>query len=316
MSLLSAKMAIVTATAHSIQSQECRVSWTSRQRGTPSPQLYTVVNGQELTVPEGWGENAFGMQVYYSPTFLGVVPAFAIGVQKALDDGYDLIACLHDDLLIEQDGWNQEVYRIFKTCPKAGLVGFGGGLGLADPQIYQKPYDPMQLARRGFISNMRDAEAHGTRVTSAQPIAVLDGFSQIGTKEYWRGLPQVGRQTVTRCPGCQSSGFSVSATPGRCQFCDGFEGGAREWNNLFSLMESWGLVHHAYDAALGAFAKQLGYQVWLCPIACHHYGGRTAVGNAEYQAWARKQTPAGDQGFWREAHRIVYDKFRGVLPIN
>lgn len=292
---MAAKLAIVTATADPTGSAECRVSWDEHLARTTGilRKSYLVVNGEHAgahDVEEGWHENAFGLQTYGSKAFLGVVPAFAIGVQKALDDGAEIIACFHDDLLIEQAGWDEEVLRLFKTCPKAGLVGFGGARGLADPNIYQTPYNPMQLARRGFMSNMRDAEAHGARVEAAQPIAVLDGFSQIGRAEFWRGK---FRQQPT-LP-------AITAVTG---------------TNLFDKMREWGLIHHAYDAALGAFAKQLGWQVWLAPIRCHHFGGRTAVGNAAYQAWAQGQAPGGDQGFWQQAHRIVYDRFKGILPVN
>lgn len=290
------KLAIVTATANPIEAEPCMLSWI--RPGDPT-QVYVVYNGipHQREVVEGWNASddprVWG---YYSEVFLGMVPAFAIGVQKALDDEADLIACFHDDLEILDPTWVDQVQRIFKVCPHAGLVGFGGALGLAHPHIYQLPYDPMQLARRGFLSNMRDAEAHGQRTTSPQRIAVLDGFSQIGTAAFWRGWrhDSTGRLYEGLRP-------TSSMAPG--------------WN-LFTLMQSWGLVHHAYDAALGAFAKQLGYQVWLAPVACHHYGGRTAVGNAQYQAWAQSQVANGDQGFWREAHRIVYDRFRGILPVN
>jgi hypothetical protein len=40
------------------------------------------------------------------------------------------------------------------------------------------------------------------------------------------------------------------------------------------------------------------------------------VGDPNYQQWARQQDPAGDQGFWKQAHRIVYNEFTDVLPID
>jgi hypothetical protein len=195
------------------------------------------------------------------------------------------------------------------------LVGFGGGLGLGAADIYQTPYDPMQLARVGFISNMKDAELHGARTTSYQPIAVLDGFSQIGTRRYWQGHARQGAPAVTLCPTCGGKGFAPSARANHCGFCDGQENNDTD-ETLFSLMQSWGIVHHAYDAALGCFARRLGYQVWLAPIACHHYGGQTAVGDPGYHTWAQQQTEGGDAGFWQHAHGVVYHEFKDVLPIR
>ncbi len=114
----------------------------------------------------------------------GVVPAFAGGVADAYMADAEIIACLHDDLLIEQDGWDTLVLDWFDSHPQCLLVGFGGGKGLGAPDIYQTPYDPMQLARVDFVSNMRDAEAHGRRVTVPTRVACLDGFSQIGRADF------------------------------------------------------------------------------------------------------------------------------------
>ena len=72
----------------------------------------------------------------------------------------------------------------------------------------------------------------------------------------------------------------------------------------------------AMDAALACLAKRFGWEVWCLPVACHHHGGLTAVADARYHAWARQQRPHGDLTFWAEAHRIVYDEFRDVLPIR
>lgn len=263
---------------------------------------------------------------YYSSEILGVVPAFAIGVQRALEDGADIIACLHDDLLIQQYAWDLTVKHFFYAHPRCGLVGFGGGTGLGAGDIYQTPYNPMQLARQDFVSNMQDAEAHGRRGLVPERVACLDGFSQIGRREFWRGFG-ADRPNVI-CPTCKSTGFGASAwKAGQCLFCDGTEGGDPPQSDLFSLMQSWGVVHHFYDGMLGAFAKRLGWEVWMLPVAVHHLGGQTAVGDPAYHQWANQQltiteehtdtvSATGDQAFWRRAHEIGYAQFKDVLPIR
>jgi hypothetical protein len=231
--------------------------------------------------------------------YLGPVPAFKIGVDLALQvtapDG--IIACLHDDLLIEEPNWDAKVRSFFNTYPDCGLAGFGGGTGLGADDIYRSPYGPMQLARQDFVSNMRDAEAHGRRSTLPVQVACLDGFSQIGRVRYWQGV--------------------------------GAEGGVE--GRPFDRLTAAGVIHHAYDAYLGAYAIDRGWQVWMLPIRCHHYGGQTAVGDAGYQQWAKQQTIKGigvdpetqelvtiegDTKLWIDAHRIVYDLLRGVLPLR
>lgn len=290
---MSAKFAIVTATLDYVRAEDCLTSWIQH---TQQPgDLYTVYQGIGNVEWEGVAHHSFLLR---TREILGVVPAFALGVQKALDDGAEVIACLHDDLEILEDGWDQTVLNLFKACPRAGLCGFGGGKGLGSDDIYQTPYNPMQLARQTFISNMKDAEAHGMRVEVAQPVACLDGFSQIGRADFWRGLAY-DRPWMEHSP--------EGVVP------------------LFQKMQSWGVTHHFYDGMLGCLAKRLGWQTWFLPVKCHHFGGRTAVGDARYIEWANTQRPtglidtaqpSGDQIFWLEAHQIGYDQFRDVLPIR
>jgi hypothetical protein len=218
------------------------------------------------------------------------VKAFRQGVNAALAECPDaeVIACFHDDLEITHAGdWVARVLRHFDEHRACGLAGFGGALGLGSDDLYKVPYEPTQLARQGFRSNLVDATAHGGRSLFPERVACLDGFSQIGRREFWEGR-------------------------------DGRTGDApktwmeRPWDKLDQL----GMVHHFYDGALGCLAKRYGWETWYLPIACQHHGGRTAVGDAGYHAWAATQVAHGDQGFWQEAHRLGYDEFKDVLPLR
>lgn len=230
-----------------------------------------------------------------SPDYLGVVPAFARGCQLALRayPNAEVIACLHDDLLLHEPGWDTQLLDHFDTYPACGLAGFGGAWGLGDEQAGIGEYRPTWLVRRGFMSNMQDAEAHGTRVLEPRRIAALDGFSQVFRASMLHGT-SAGYRTVFR-PSLPERGI-----------------------NLFGLLEQWGVMHHAYDAATGAFARLLGWETWLLPFACHHLGGQTAVGDAHYNEWAKAQTAdqRGDQRFWEEAHGIIWSKLGYLLPFE
>ncbi len=220
--------------------------------------------------------------------YLGVVPAFAKALGKALKwTKAEVIALLHDDCLIHEAGWDATVLAHFAQHPRCGLAGFGGGKTLGHPQIYTIDYEPHQLARGSFISNMDEAEQHGARVQVPQQVACLDGFSQIGRRWFWEHRPQ--------------------------QFHGGNYNGK---GNLFQRMADLGIIHHAYDAALGCYAKRLGWDAWMLPISCHHYGGVTAVADTKYHEWAMTQHEDGDEGFWEDAHRAVYEEFRDVLPFG
>jgi len=258
---------LVTATTDPIRALPTLRSWGDTR-------LIVVVNGSQTTLRHELPQARWILH----EEILGTVPAFAIGVQAALEEGAEIIACLHDDLEIHDSNVWPIVYTFLLQHPTVGLLGFGGGRGLGDPDLYQKPYHPMSLARKDFISNMVDAENHGRRVTVPTRVAALDGFAQVGRREFW-----------------------LSEDPTR---------------NLFTIMGEWGIVHHYYDGCLGSFAARHSWQTWMLPIACRHLGGQTAVGDAKYGDWARTKNPDGDAGFWQDAHRIGYEKFRDVLPVS
>lgn len=258
--------AVVTATTDLARAASCVRSWVDRAAYLWPVEV--VQNGGQGKAP-----------------YLGTVPAFAAGLEKALASSAQIIACLHDDLEIDESGWDWKVIDFFRRHPEVGLVGFGGGTGLGAADIYQTPYDPMQLARQDFVSSLRDAEAHGRRGLEPERVSCLDGFCQIGRAEFWRG-----------------------SAPWRTPSSDGL--------NLLSRFASWGLTHHWYDGQLGVEAARLGWQVWFLPVLCHHYGGRTAVGDPGYQEWARTQVEGGDQGFWERAHQVGWERSRGVLPLR
>ena len=102
-------------------------------------------------------------------------------VLEAYQSGYEhtkepIMALMHDDLVITEDGWDKRVLKEFED-PQVGLVGFAGGIGFGAPDLYRVPYKLEQLGRWGFRSNMKDAEHHGARFTGECDGACLDGFA-------------------------------------------------------------------------------------------------------------------------------------------
>lgn len=287
-----ARFTIVTATAGADKSWECFRSWHEHARiDEPQTAGVLVWQGPRQAIRIG-GPERYVTVVAQVPDYIGPVPAFKLGVDLALQitapDG--IIACLHDDLLIEEGAWDAKVLAFFNQHPEVGLVGFGGGTGLGADDIYKSAYSPYQLARQDFVSNMREAEAHGRRVTEPTRVACLDGFSQIGRVAFWQGEGHADRRLQ------------------------------QDWtrNGPLTVLDAQGVIHHAYDAYIGADAHRMGWHVYMLPIACHHYGGQTAVGDAGYQLWANARTKVenGDHSLWLTAHHTVYDLLRGVLPIR
>lgn len=279
------KLAIVTASTNIERARPCIESWVRLAVDQPVI-IFLILNGQ--TQPFEIPPQFEGAQCAWlaRKEYLGSVRAFRIGVEAALEGPFSIIACLHDDFEILEHGWDQKVLNYFRRQPAMGLAGFGGAIGLGAEDMYRKAYDPMSLARQGFRSNLTDAETHGVRSLLVEQVACLDGFSQIGRREFWEG--RLG--------------------PDDPKTHDAL----RPWQVLDDL----GIVHHLYDGLLGALARRHGWQTWYIPLRATHHGGRTAVGDPGYGDWAKAHTPGGDHDFWTQAHALGYENFRDVLPLR
>lgn len=279
-------LAIVTATTNVERARPCLESWL--RNAIEPPVLFLILNGEGERPSGQQGIHLDHQPIIWShtPRYLGTVPAFRKMIDFVLTrPQFDVIACLHDDFEIQESGWDAKVLKYFSRRSEIGLIGFGGATGLGDDDLYEKPYDPMSLARNGFRSDLVDAEAHGIRSLLAERVACLDGFSQIGSRTFWEGYTR-----------------SV----------DDVDPKGRPW----TVLEDLGFVHHFYDGALGCLAARYGWETWYVPLRGKHWGGQTAVGDRGYQAWAETQVPGGDHGFWEKAHQLGYQAFRDVLPLR
>lgn len=87
----------------------------------------------------------------------------------------DVIIYIHDDVTIHDPDWISRVLAPFER-DEVVAVGLGGATGLGNADLYRKPYNIWNLARRGYASNQTDAEVHGERFESVRRVAVLDAF--------------------------------------------------------------------------------------------------------------------------------------------
>lgn len=90
--------------------------------------------------------------------------------------GSDVIMFVHDDVTIHSEDWHQQAMYKFLCAPNVGVVGFGGALGLGDPDLYKRPYDMQDMARVSYMSNQTDWHAHGQALYEPKRVAVLDAF--------------------------------------------------------------------------------------------------------------------------------------------
>jgi glycosyltransferase involved in cell wall biosynthesis len=144
---------------------------------------------------EGWGNCVKSWYETASksyPAYMVYNKPLLVAYNEVLENtDSDIIAYMHDDVMLYEQDWDLRVLREFKDTT-VGMVGFGGARGHGDPDMYQKPYQLVQLARRGFMSNMRTAEAHGARFNGERDVAVFDGFALFVRRfilDEWGGWP-------------------------------------------------------------------------------------------------------------------------------
>lgn len=172
-----------------------------------------------------------------------------------------------------------------------------------DLEIFQYGWD--DLVRMHFNNNPR------------LMLAGFFGAKGLGRDDiYQEGMPYDPHQLVRQeCFSNLVDGElhgKVVEWPVKCAVLDGFSAIMRApaafdaWTWLHHDLR---IVHHAYDAALGGWTALCGGECWMLPVKCKHYGGRTAVGDPNYEEWARRQGKS-DALHWQEAHRKVWEWFR------
>lgn len=126
-----------------------------------------------LECMESWGKTASERHGIVVIRDMDVLPAYQTGYENTNEE---IIGLVHDDVEIHEGGWDVRVLREFND-PTVGVVCFGGGRGHGTPDLYTVPYHLPNLARQSFLSNMRDAERHGSRFTGECDVAIGDGFA-------------------------------------------------------------------------------------------------------------------------------------------
>lgn len=199
----------------------------------------------------------------------------------------DIIAFLHSDLEIFEQGWDERVLAEFED-PAVGIVGFGGALQLGENDIYRTPYKLTQLRRIDYRSNTRDAEAHGERFVGACDVVTLDGFALIV------------RRSVLNV------------------WCHRKKPDGSDMLRGYTVHTGWPVQQypfHNYDNAVCLEAFKQGYRVRLVGIDCTHHGGATATTPA-YQQWSEEKLGKSDSQVHTDSHKELYEDGRGILPLR
>lgn len=83
----------------------------------------------------------------------------------------DVVACIHNDLLIYEHGWDKRVLDLFERRERCGLAGFFGAEGIG-----------FDGGRAMCNCNFLEAEIHATRNTGEKKVLLFDGISLIWRK--------------------------------------------------------------------------------------------------------------------------------------
>lgn len=103
---------------------------------------------------------------------LGVVKSYQWLYEHSTEE---ILCFIHDDVIIHEDRWDQRIMAEFDD-PHVGIIGMGGARWHGTPDLYKVRYHLPHLRRGDYLSNVDDAEVHGTRFTGVSDVAVLDGF--------------------------------------------------------------------------------------------------------------------------------------------
>ena len=175
-------MELIVCTSDFANVEKNVVTWV--RNASTNQRLRVFSDGVSLPL----GESIKGIDDLDNLDALSILPSQARrGPVGTMQTGYesctaDILAFIHDDVIIHESGWDERVLREFEN-PTVGVVGFGGATGLGTPGIYKIPYRLQQLARISYASNVDDAEVHGRRFAGERDVAVLDGFSLIVRRE-------------------------------------------------------------------------------------------------------------------------------------
>jgi GT2 family glycosyltransferase len=162
----------------------------------------------------------------------------------------------HCDVTIHDPNFVERVMEVFLENDNVGAVGFGGATCLGSWNLHRRPYYLPHMARSGFISNLTDAEIHGTRIDpgSVHRVAVLDAF-----------FMAVRRDALVSYPGVAGGGWPTQ------------------------------LTHHCLDLWLACELARQGLSTYAVGVSCTHHGGGAST-KAIYQEakWLQGGSPELD----------------------
>lgn len=121
------------------------------------------------------GLDKFNIRIVRNAENIGMIRS----LEQARDESdSDILVYMHNDVYIQEYGWDQRVEQAFSEIPDLGLLGFFGSLGVHPDGGRDQCYSNM-IGKDGG-SNWA---AHGDHTTELLPASMLDGLCMIFRRE-------------------------------------------------------------------------------------------------------------------------------------
>ncbi len=231
------------------------------------------------------------------------VPA-NIGVPRAMDQLWRMariaqgrlppeqhvVAYVHDDLFMREDGWNARIASTFANDDGVMLAGIVGAPGLGRDEIYRDPYEFWHLSRCiATWSNLANAEVHGERITDEREVVFVDGVAMF------------------------VRGSLLEKVNGWAWWPEQFVHHTYDYGLSCMVRRHGGRVRVIPLAAFHGVSEVPWAEGMIIPE--ENGGGHSGTyGSPFYTDLADKL--GGDTAVHRGGHRWVYDEFRDVLPLR
>ncbi len=214
---------------------------------------------------------------------IGVLPSFPLGFRYATGD---VIAYIHSDVLLLQDGWDKTISDAFETDPNLGLAGLFGASALHPDGNREDCWSNMRGTYWGKCP-CHDIVGyhHGNVSDSTVPVSMFDGVGLFFRRECMADLLK------------ETDSFA-----------------------------SWRAPHHFYDRILSLKVLDLGWHAAMLGIDFDHWSGATASHSEIYAESAREwlknnghELPEGmapDQMIYNIAEQQFFEEYSNRLPVR
>lgn len=253
----------------------------------PNTQIVVVDNGGDYEYPHD-----LKVRVVRPPDGnMGVYPVFKWAFDNTKGD---VLAFLHSDLMLAEEGFDESILHNFQRYPQLGLIGFVGsneidavgGRGSGTTSNFQGLSH--RLEGYNFVWHGSPAEAHGKRSAGFTPAAVVDGCAMVIRRDAWDKI-----------------GFREDFPP-----------------------------HHFYDRLISTQMLEAGFEVGVLGIACDHISGQTVNKEGRYnnlaEEWSKENLNylswvgippnySWDQTIYQQAERMWLKEYRDekhIVPIR